>query len=364
MSRPRTGTLFLRKDGSWCAQITLDDGRRKSFSGRDKTDVRTRMEEALRLQREGRLVIGSTMKLGDYLSWWLDIVAIGLAHNSYQSYRNAIQLPPELARIPMRTVKAHDIQKWVSRQKSAPTTVRKKLAVVKQALDYAVTIGYIGFNPAEKIVKPRGGNREMRTLTAHQAAVLVSATKGQPDHALWVTLLATGMRVSEAMALYWSDIDFDAGTIRVSHTLEKRDGSWYREPPKGKKQIRVIPVTSRELATLRAWKAQQAELRLAATKWANPRLVFTLTGDPRDRHSAAKALRRDLRAAGLPAVTPHDLRHTAGTLMDAAGESARTIAERLGHADVSLTMRTYVHATDEAQHRAAQKLSDAIWEAS
>jgi integrase len=73
-----------------------------------------------------------------------------------------------------------------------------------------------------------------------------------------------------------------------------------------------------------------------------------------------KAWRKLAERAGVRLVRFHDLRHTTATVMLAQGIDVRTVADMLGHADVSTTLRTYVHSTEGATRRAAQAMGEAL----
>ena len=88
--------------------------------------------------------------------------------------------------------------------------------------------------------------------------------------------------------------------------------------------------------------------------------MFTTTiGTAIDKSGVHKALKAVLRAAGLPNIRYHDLRHTAATLLLTQGVDPRTIMETLGHSQISLTLNTYAHAMPALQREAAAKM-DAI----
>ena len=113
------------------------------------------------------------------------------------------------------------------------------------------------------------------------------------------------------------------------------------------------------LTALKGHRTRQLEERLAAGgAWEDSGLVFTSpigsTLDPRNATREFKAL---LRAAELPNIRFHDLRHTAATLLLAQGVDPRTIMETLGHSQISLTMNTYSHVLPALQADAAHRMN-------
>lgn len=131
--------------------------------------------------------------------------------------------------------------------------------------------------------------------------------------------------------------------------------------PKTERSRRTITLPALAVQALEAHRKRQLESRLAAGRhWQEHGLVFTSRiGTPTDGRNLHTEYKRILRAAGLPNVRFHDLRHTAATLLLAQGVSPRTIMETLGHSQISLTLNTYSHVLPSLQHEAARRM-DAI----
>jgi integrase len=83
-------------------------------------------------------------------------------------------------------------------------------------------------------------------------------------------------------------------------------------------------------------------------------------GTPLDPSNVVKAYKRSLKAAGLPEIRFHDLRHTAATLMLQQGINPKIVQERLGHSDISLTLNTYSHVLPHMQEEAAEKMDELL----
>jgi integrase len=115
------------------------------------------------------------------------------------------------------------------------------------------------------------------------------------------------------------------------------------------------------VTALKAHRTRQREDRLAAGgAWEDSGLVFTSPiGTPVDPRNVTREFRVLLKAAKVPIVRFHDLRHTAATLLLAQGVDPRTIMETLGHSQISLTLNTYSHVLPALQEAAAAKM-DAI----
>jgi integrase len=150
------------------------------------------------------------------------------------------------------------------------------------------------------------------------------------DRALYLTAAMTGLRQGELIALRWSDVDWTAQRIRVrrSYVLGAFD------TPKSRRSVRSVPMSMRVARELDGWQQ--------ATRWgADDALVFAepVCGDVLRRGALMRRYRRALKAAKLePTRRFHDLRHTFGTAMAAAGVPMRTLQEWMGHRDLQTTL--------------------------
>lgn len=173
-------------------------------------------------------------------------------------------------------------------------------------------------------------------------------------------LLATaGPRIGEALAVRWSDVDLKSGTIRVERTVQrqKEKGLVFSEL-KTKLSRRTVTLVSMMVPILREHRQRQIEHRLLlGPEWHDDDLVFpSAIGTPFDPMNAYHRFQAALQHAGLPRMRLHDLRHTATTLMTAAGLDPVTIQRTPGHANITLTLGTYSHVMPSMQRDAVQKM--------
>ena len=191
----------------------------------------------------------------------------------------------------------------------------------------------------------------------------VAAGFPEPYPTLTHIALATGCRQGELLALRWADADLAGGTIRVVRTARRFAGIGivYKEP-KTYRSRRPVFLDTDTVALLKTHKAAQNAERLAkGTDWHDNDLVFAGDhGQPLDARNALEWFQRMTEAAGLGRVPFHALRHTSGTLLASAGVNPRCIANRLGHANATFTLNTYVHTTGEAEAQAAAAVGAAL----
>lgn len=195
-------------------------------------------------------------------------------------------------------------------------------------------------------------------LTTPQVRRLIEEGRDDRLWPLWVLIVTTGLRVSEALGLAWSDVGPDSVTVR--HQLARRDGQWVRSEPKtrrSRRTVALIPIAVEALAEQR--RRQDAE------RGDHPRpidgLVFTMpTGAPIHATNLLPPFRALLSRLGLPRVTIHDLRHSAASMMLAAGVPLPVIADVLGHSTVRVTADLYAHVGIELRRDAADRLAEAL----
>jgi len=170
------------------------------------------------------------------------------------------------------------------------------------------------------------------------------------------------MRKGEILGLRWQDCDLENGFIRIQQTLVKANGKLSFQEPKTKGSIRTIVVPDFALQALKAHKVKQNEvkLRLGAAYEDHDLVVANWTGTmvlPTDINYDFK-LACDF--AGVPQIRFHDLRHTHATLLLQLGENPKVVSERLGHADVNITLNTYSHVLPTMQKDLAQNFDIAM----
>ena len=152
-------------------------------------------------------------------------------------------------------------------------------------------------------------------------------------------MLATGLRRGEALALHWSDVDLDAGLLRVRWTLSRTSQGLQLDEPKTDKSRRTVPLPRSAIETLRAHRTRQLEeQRTAAGAWQEHGLVFTTEiGTPLEPHNMLQRFELLAQRAGLRGVTLHTLRHSAASFLLASGTHTKVVQEHLDHSSYAIT---------------------------
>lgn len=228
--------------------------------------------------------------------------------------------------------------------------------VLGRALRRAMQQGVIAVNPAGLVRSPRTSKREMLALTRQQVHTLFESTEGDPLAALYTLLVTSGLRIGEALALRWSNVDLEgAHTLSVTRTVQRITGhGLVVGEPKSSASRRTVHLLDVALVDLWAHRNRQRLNRLVmGPEWQENDLVFpSVIGTFLDPTNVHHRFERALKKAGLPALRLHDLRHTAATLALEEGIHPKIVQEMLGHSTYTLTMNTYSHVTP-ALHKEA-----------
>jgi integrase len=214
------------------------------------------------------------------------------------------------------------------------------VAPVKALFATAFEEGLIRTNPGAGVRLATGSqidddssHEQVKALTEEELRRLLAKTAD--EWRLFVTLVAhTGMRIGEAVAVRWGDIDFGAGRLNVRRR-------WYRgtfAPPKSRYGRRAIPLTESMSRALWERRKQAQDAGDAALIWP------TSAGAPYDRSNLhARVIKPAARAAGVPWAGWHTLRHTCATMLFRHGANAKQVQVWLGHHSPAFTLATYVH---------------------
>lgn len=245
-------------------------------------------------------------------------------------------------------------------------TVNYVHTIIHRSLKDAVRWGRLARNPADAADPPRGGQKS-DGVRAWDAATLreflaTSAESGDRLHALWVLLATTGMRRGEAVGLRWSDVDLDAGRLRVVQTIIQVRSKVTVGEPKTARGRRPIALDAGTVAVLREHRKRSLEERmLVGPDFDDQGLVFHHPdGSSLKPDAVSAAFVRRVRKAGLPRLTLKGLRHTWATLALERGIHPRVVQERLGHSTIAITLGIYSHVAPTLHDEAAELIGNLI----
>lgn len=224
------------------------------------------------------------------------------------------------------------------------------------ALRDAVRLGLLPKSPMDAVDRPKGGQVVNAAVwDAGQVRAFLEVASTHRLHAAFYLMLACGMRVGEVLALQWGSVGSDA--LEVTRTMSTVGGRTLFGPPKTARGRRVVYLGEDARRALEVRRQEQElERELAGERWTATKLVFASTvGTPLNPSNVRRAFDMLAKAAGVPRIRLHDLRHTYITLARDAGLDAEVIANRVGQ-DVRVTMRVYSQITEARKRKAAVAL--------
>jgi integrase len=267
----------------------------------------------------------------------------------------------ELEELRIQSISTARLEKYIrARQQEGRniSTLRKTLMVMGQIFGYAVRHRYIDFNPLREAERPRrrghegeDPQKEMKVLTPVQIKALLEQTKEQKYKMLFTLAAFTGMRQGELLGLKWEDIEWEAKQVHVQRTFN--NGRFFETKTKGSN--RRIDLAPTVIIDLKKWKLASGRNELG--------LVFcNEAGNPIDHHNLVnRNFFPALKAAGLPKVRFHDLRHSYASILIEQGENLKYIQSQLGHSSPTVTLNVYAHLMKPANQEAACRLERAIF---
>jgi integrase len=376
------GQLINRGGGKWLLRVYKGRDARTgarlyrsvTFRG-DRGGARAELDRLLRRQAEGHVVGSSNMTVDEHLDEWFERVAAN--HYSYKTLENyrgilAYDVRSLIGRVRLSELEPRHVQSVLTamRERGVCSNTRRRLySVLSTSLDSAVAWGTLEQNPAAQVRIPRREAKEMRAMSREEVRQLLAVTDAGRWAELFRAAVVTGMRPGELFGLRWDDVDFERPCISVQRSLVWKGRpaeGWLLVPPKTKRGLRQVAIPRSLAETLAALRKRQAEAKQrAGCAYQDEGFVFAnRVGRPvYPRQFVRHVFKVALARAGLPhSIRLYDLRHTCATLLLKAGEHVKVVSERLGHANVSITLEIYVHVLPGMQEGAAARMERLLGE--
>jgi len=364
----------INKDGSRSWQITVEterdpltgkrDRRFKTIKGTKKQAEAT-MRKLITEMDSGGIVTASAMKVGDWMDKWLQLYLPNIESTTRDSYRDKIDnyIKPVLGSIPIKALKTDNVQSWINGLKSrglAPKTIRNAYNNLNAAIKKAVVLRMIPYNPCGGVELPKMKKYQANVYTATQVNNLL-AVAANTDFYLAIAIAAsTGVRRGELAALKWEHVDLTNKVIHIRENMVKAGTEILEKSPKSDAGRRDISIGSDVAALLSNAKMQYFIDKTEPGFKDLGYVVHKKNGDPYRPDAITKKWERFLEHHNLPHIRLHDLRHTHATLLIQSGVSPKVVQERLGHADINITLNTYTHVMPEMAQEAADKIDSLI----
>jgi integrase len=344
----KTGTPGVYKRGTRYVVIFRDpQGRQRKRAARTLAEARELKATLTADVKRGEYRAHAKLTFAQYAEEWATTytgrTGRGIRPNTLADYRDALrrEAVPFFGRMQLAAIEPRDVRRFANELAArglAPSSVRKTIAPVRALLATAFEDGLIRSNPAAGVrIAQRfdmEGDARAKALSEEELRAFLAQV---PDDSrlFFEFLVSTGLRIGEAIALTWGDVDFGRCRVHVRRRLSR--GAF--DAPKSKHGRRTVPLSprlSRALWRLRGTAADDTPVFVSAKgSYIEPSNMLSRIVKP-----AAKR-------AGVPWASFHTLRHTCATMLFRSGANAKQVQVWLGHHSPAFTLDTYVHLLPE-----------------
>lgn len=274
---------------------------------------------------------------------------------TYDSRRSSLKHFKMFEHMYMDKIKPVDIQKWQNQMtcQVSKSYTRLVQCMLSRVFQRAIVLGFMNENPTKTVgnVKKVKNQVDFWTKEEFEAVIKTFYIEDFYQHfcffTLWFLFMA-GMRIGEATALQWDDIDFEEGTVRINKTLWLRNYTNYSfSTPKTKASNRTIPLDAKTLELLSDWKKAQA-------LECKTDFVLSFNGVPTRQDLVMRIIKRHAALAGVHRIRVH------ASLLISLGKNPLVIKERLGYEDIQTTLGTYGYLSPNMNFEAAKRLNGLV----
>lgn len=265
-------------------------------------------------------------------------------------------------KFPLKDISPTIIQKWKNEMYSKYKNgyIRSIYGSLQKSLDFAIKLGLLEENVAKNVgnVKKKQEKPDFWTKEEFEKVVSSFDLNDYYDFFAFIiiyVLFMTGLRIGEAQALEWEDLDIENKYITVNksmHYINSKD--YYTHEPKTKAGNRIISIDDNTLEYLLNWK------ELQSNNIKNNKYIFSYNGIPMNKSNVSRIIQRQSKVVGVKKIKVHALRHSHASLLISLNEQALVIRDRLGHEDIETTLGTYGHLYPNINHKVADRLKNVI----
>lgn len=359
------GSIFQRGDGTWCAYVSIGTvgkkTRRRYVYGKTRQEVQTKLRQLHQAIDAGAVAEPNRIKLGDLIDRWMaHCTAAGEEGSTFGEstrvrYASTIEnhIRPSLGTAMVSKLTTFQLDAFLADLAKAGVRGRTRqivYTILKCAMKQAVAWGMRATNPMDNVEKPKHRTSKPELWDHAQALAFLSACEGDRLEALYVLSMTTGARQAELLGLPWCNVNLEAETMKIERQLIELRGKMSFAPPKTEAGVRTISLPPVAVAALREHRKRMFQEGLTAAE-----LVFVDTaGNPLRK---SNLLRRSffplIAKANVPRIRWHSMRHVHTTLLLETGTPIKAVSERLGHANIQVTLQVYAHKIREVERGTA-----------
>ena len=281
-----------------------------------------------------------------------------------------LHILPKIANKRIDSFTVLDCQKLVNQWAEYFNSAKYPKGITQQVFDYAIKMNIISDNPMRKVKLPKKKetvNEVNKFYNTDELKHFFDCVKdyGNMKYLAFFRLLAfTGMRKGEALALNWSDIDFEKKLVHITKgvVLDENEIPMI-STTKTKKSVRTVSLDDESLATLRRWKLEQAKelMSIGINSLNKHQLLFTYDANKLYRPSYSNCwLEQIIKKYNLKKITMHGFRHSHCSLLFEMNTPIQVVQDRLGHTNIKTTMDIYTHVTEKQRDKVADNFAKHI----
>lgn len=281
-----------------------------------------------------------------------------------------LHILPKIANKRIDTFTVLDCQKLVNQWAEYFNSAKYPKGITQQVFDYAIKMNIMFDNPMRKVKLPK------RKETINEVNKFYNSKElkhffdcvmdyGNMKYLAFFRLLAfTGMRKGEALALNWSDIDFNKKEVHITKGVVLDENEIpIISTTKTKKSVRTVSLDDASLTILRKWKIEQAKelMSIGINSMNKHQLLFTYDANKLYRPSYSNCwLEQIINKYNLKKITIHGFRHSHCSLLFEMKTPIQVVQERLGHSNIKTTMDIYTHVTEKQRDEVADNFANYI----
>lgn len=379
--------ISIRKDGRYQARYTLN-GKRYTIYGKTQKEVEKKLRDAQYEIEHGIFARPEKITVDSWFQTWIEeFQKNSIRETTYRMEKGLYNthLKDQIGKMLMKDVRVEHIQKILNGmcQKGYKRSYIERVRGIAHAIfEQAYKSEIIYRNPVSFTNMPKAKERkERRVLTSYEQEVFLKCAEGNQYENVFYLGFSTGMRISEILALEWSDVDFSRNEISITGSLTQVGGKEYEKTlPKTPSSVRTIPVLPEIMKRLRKHKLEQAKYKMMYGEALEPvagleNLVFTTpVGRPVARsrifyvidriiedmnhYERMKAREEKRKPITFAHFSSHAMRHTFATRALEKGIPPKVVQEILGHSSIKITMDIYTHVLPETKQEEIKKIAN------
>lgn len=372
--KKKNGTIVYRANVYLGTDQVTGKKAKTSVTGRTRKEVKQKAKHAQDEFISNGYTVTKVVPIKNYqelAELWLESYQLTVKPQTFIATKRMLynHLIPVFGALKLNKLSVSYIQGFINDLSSELVHYSVVHSINRRVLQYGVSLQLLPFNPARDVILPKVPKREnkaikfiapedLKALMAYMEKLANKKFSYFFDYVLYSVLLATGCRFGEVVALEWSDVDLENGTISITKNysrLLKLIGT-----PKSKAGVRIISIDKKTINLLRLYKNRQRQLFIDTGARVSSVVFATPLKEYQNMATRQESLDRRIAEIGIPRFTFHAFRHTHASLLLNAGISYKELQYRLGHATLAMTMDIYGHLSMDKEKEAVSYYEKAI----